>query len=92
MAEIIYTESYIKRAKKFIKKHPELLKQYSKTLKLLEVNPYHSSLRLHKLKGRLSDLYSVSINISYRISIVFIIDKDKIIPIDIGTHEEVYQV
>ena len=35
MAEIVYTESYIKRARKFIKKHPDLLSQYEKTLKLL---------------------------------------------------------
>ena len=90
MAEIIYSESYIKRAKRFIKKHPELLSQYEKTLKLLELNPNHPSLRLHKLQGKLSELYSVSINISYRISIYFLIDKDKIIPVDIGSHDEVY--
>ncbi|HON79588.1 MAG TPA: type II toxin-antitoxin system mRNA interferase toxin, RelE/StbE family [Spirochaetota bacterium] len=90
MTEIIYTESYIKRARKFIRKHPELVSQYEKTLKLLEVNPHHPSLRLHKLKGRLSELYSVSINISYRISIDFIIEKDRIILIDVGSHDEVY--
>lgn len=90
MAKIIYTESYIKRAKKFIGQHPEILSQYEKTLKLLELNPFHPSLRLHKLKGRLEKLYSVSINISYRICIDFIIDEDKIIPIDIGKHDDVY--
>ena len=90
MIEIIYTDSYIKRARKFIKKHPELLSQYKKTLELLEINPQHPSLRLHKLKGKLSDLYSVSINISYRISIDFIIEDDKIILINVGSHDEVY--
>ncbi len=90
MTKIIYTEGYLKRVKKFIKKHPEILPQYTKTLKLLEANPYHPSLRLHKLKGKLSELYSVSINISYRISIYFLIDKSRIVPVDIGTHEEVY--
>ena len=90
MAEIIFTESYTKIAKKFIKKHPDLLSQYEKTLKLLEINPNHPSLRLHKLNGKLSELYSVSINISYRICIDFIIEDDKIIPIDVGSHDEVY--
>lgn len=90
MAEIIYTDSYLRRAKRFIKKHPELISQYGKTLKLLELNPNHPSLRLHKLQGKLSDLYSVSINISYRISIYFLIDKDKIVPVDIGSHDDVY--
>lgn len=90
MAEIIYTDSYNKRAKKFIKKHPDLLSQYEKSLKLLEINPNHPSLRLHKLKGKLSELYSISINISYRICIDFIIEDDKIIPVDVGSHDEVY--
>ena len=90
MTEISYTESYIKRAKKFIKKHPDLLSQYEKTLKLLEINPNHPSLRLHKLYGKLSELYSVSINISYRICIDFLIEDDIIIPIDVGSHDEVY--
>jgi len=90
MTEIIYTDSYTKRAIKFIKKHPDILSQYEKTLKLLEINPHHPSLRLHKLQGKLSELYSVSINISYRISIDFIIDNDQIILIDIGSHDELY--
>lgn len=90
MAEILYTESYLKRAEKFFKKHPEIIPQYEKTLKLLELNPAHPSLRLHKLHGNLSELYSVSINISYRICIDFIIDEDRIIPVDIGTHDEFY--
>ena len=90
MAEIIYTDSYVKRAKKFFKKHPEIISQYEKTLKLLEINPNHPSLRLHKLHGKHSELYSVSINISYRICIDFIINEDEIIPIDIGTHDEIY--
>jgi addiction module RelE/StbE family toxin len=88
--KIIYSDHFKKRAKKFAKKHPDLVLQYENTIQLLELNPYHPSLRLHKLSGKLSDLYSVSINITYRLSIEFIIQEDKIIPVDIGTHEEVY--
>lgn len=90
MTKLIFTESYEKRAKKFIKKHPELLEQYGKVLKLLSLNPNHPSLRLHKLKGRLASLNSVSINYSYRITLKFLIKDDTIIPIDIGQHDEVY--
>jgi len=90
VADIIYTDSYVKRAKKFIKKHPELISQYEKTLKLIELNPSHPSLRLHKLQGKLTELYSVSINISYRITIDFLIEDNKIIPVDIGSHDDVY--
>jgi mRNA-degrading endonuclease YafQ of YafQ-DinJ toxin-antitoxin module len=88
--KIIYTDTYVKKAAKFIKRHPHILGQYEKTLRILEVNPSHPSLRLHKLKGTLSELYSVSINISYRIMLYFIVKEDAIIPVDIGTHDEVY--
>ena len=87
---IIYPESYLKKAKKFLKKHPEILTQYQKTLELLEVNPQHPSLRLHGLQGRLNGLSSVSINMSYRIALEMVIRDDDIILIDVGNHDRVY--
>jgi mRNA-degrading endonuclease YafQ of YafQ-DinJ toxin-antitoxin module len=87
---ILYTESFNRRAEKFVRRHPDLLLQYEKTLSLLEVNPYHPSLRLHQLKGRLKELHSVSINISYRITLEFIMDDKTIIPVNVGKHGEVY--
>jgi len=88
--KIIFTESYIKRAKKFAKKHPDIIKQYEKTLKLLEINPMHPSLRFHKIEGKVSEYYSVSINMTYRIIIEFIIKENEIIPLNVGKHDEVY--
>jgi mRNA-degrading endonuclease YafQ of YafQ-DinJ toxin-antitoxin module len=87
---IIYTKTYNKRASKFIKRHPELVEQYEKTLKLLEINPYHPSLRLHELKGKLKGLHSVSINLSYRITLELMISEKDIILIDVGPHGRVY--
>lgn len=91
MPKILYTQSYIRRAQKFAKRHPDLLGQYEKTLRLLEMNPSHPSLRLHKLGGRLEGLYSVSINMTYRISLEFIIRDDTVVPVDVGTHDEIYR-
>ena len=88
--EIVFTESYTRRAVKFLKRHPELRNQYRKTLELLELNPHHPSLRLHKLTGPLSDLHSVSINISYRITLEFLVEGNRILPVNIGKHEDVY--
>ena len=88
--KIIRTDEYYKKLKKFLKKHPDMIERYVKAIEILEVNPYHPSLRLHKLKGRLSDLHSISINMEYRVIIDFIIRDNEIIPIDIGTHDEVY--
>ena len=88
--ELIITDEYKKRLKKFLKKHPNMFEKYAKSIFILETNPYHPSLRLHKLKGKLTDFYSISINMEYRMIIDFIIKDNQIIPIDIGTHDEVY--
>lgn len=90
MTRILFTETYNKKASKFIKKHLEIIKLYEKTLLLVEANIYHPSLRLHKLKGPLDNLHSISINLSYRITIYFLIKDDTVIPIEIGSHDEVY--
>ena len=87
---IIYPDSYVKRATKFLRKHPEIRNQYQKTLELLELNPYHPSLRFHHLSGKLKDLSSVSINMSYRITLELEISDQEITLINIGTHEQVY--
>jgi mRNA-degrading endonuclease YafQ of YafQ-DinJ toxin-antitoxin module len=87
---IIYPKSYVKRAAKFVRRHPDLLPQYEKTLKLLELNPFHPSLRLHRLSGSLSDLHSVSINVRYRMTLEFIVEDGRIVLVNIGGHDEVY--
>ena len=84
------TPTYTKRLIKFLKKHQDLKERYYKVITLLEADPYHPSLRLHKLSGRLNMLYSVSLNMQYRITMEFTIVEGKITPVNIGTHEEVY--
>ena len=88
--KLVFPESYIRRVRKFLKKHPEIHGQYRKALELLELNPYHPSLRLHSLQGNLSGLSSVSINISYRVVLELIIDGNEILLINIGKHDQVY--
>ena len=88
--QLIFTAQYDKRAARFLKRHPDLEKQYLKTLQLLELNPHHPSLRLHTLSGRLQGLHSVSINLSYRITIELLIHDNEIIPINVGDHNVVY--
>ncbi|WP_458699439.1 type II toxin-antitoxin system YafQ family toxin [Sulfurospirillum sp. 1307] len=88
--KIIRTDEYFRKLKKFIKKHPDVLDRYIKAIKLLEVDPYHPSLRLHKLQGQLKEYQSISIAIKYRVVIDFVIKENEIILLDIGTHDEVY--
>lgn len=88
--EIEYTEKYEKKLFKFLKKHKDIVERYKKTILLMEADPFHPSLRIHPLKGKLKDLHSISIDMQYRISIEFYIEDNLIIPVNIGTHDEVY--
>jgi len=88
---LIFTEQYNRRAARFLKRHPEAREQYRKMLMLLQANPHHPSLRLHALAGKFVGLHSVSINLSYRITIDFIIRDRQIVPINVGDHDTVYR-
>ena len=60
-------------------------------LNILIYDPYESSLKTHKLTGKLKDLWSFSI--AYDIRVVFYFTKDKpkkAVFIDIGSHDDVY--
>ncbi len=92
---LVFTEQYNRRAARFfspalIKQHPELRQHYLKTLQLLEANPLHPSLRLHALHGKFEGLHSVSINLSYRITLELLIQEQQIIPVNVGDHDAVY--
>lgn len=87
---LVFTDQYNKRAGKFLKRHPELESQYLKTLQLLQANPFHPSLRLHALSGRLSGLHSVSMNLAYRITLELMIVDEEVILVNVGDHDAVY--
>jgi mRNA-degrading endonuclease YafQ of YafQ-DinJ toxin-antitoxin module len=87
---LVFTDQYNRRAARFLKRHPQVREQYRKTLMLLMANPHHPSLRLHALGGKLEGLHSVSINLSYRITLELIIRDQQIVPINVGDHDAVY--
>ena len=88
--QLVLTASYVRLALRFLKRHPDLKGQYAKTLALLEANPHHPSLRLHALAGKHQGLHSVSINLSYRITLELLIRDQQITPINVGDHDAVY--
>ena len=87
---LVITDRYARKAVRLLKRHPELRNLYLKTLQLLVANPFYPSLRLHALSGRLAGLHSVSINLSYRITLELLIVETEIIPVDVGDHDAVY--
>ena len=87
---LVFTDQYNRRAARFLKRHPQARPQYRKTLLLLQANPHHPSLRLHAMGGKLSGLHSVSINLSYRITLELLLRDRQIVPINVGDHDAVY--
>jgi len=87
---LVFTDAYNRRALRWLKKHPDLRQIYLKTLLLLEAKPYHPSLRLHALGGKHQGVHSVSINLSYRITLELMIRDEQIILVNIGDHDTVY--
>ena len=87
---LLFTEQYNRRAARFLKQHPAWRSTYLKTLQLLEANPAHPSLRLQALRGKLEGLHSVSINLSYRFTLLLLIQDQQIIPVNVGDRDAVY--
>ena len=87
---LIFTESYEKVERRFLKRHPDLVERYEKTLAVLEEDPFHPSLRLHALVGRLAGLHAVSINLQYRITLKLELRESEIILVSVESHGEGY--
>lgn len=62
--DIVYTHKFLKSFKGL---DEEVKKIAAEKERIFEKNPFHPSLRLHGLKGRLSKYWSISVNANYRI-------------------------
>jgi len=58
-------------------------------MKLFSKEPFHPRLRTHKLSGKLEGLWAFSVSYDCRVVFEFI-NKNEILLIDIGGHDEVY--
>ncbi len=90
--QIILTKSFEKSYRKFVKGNVRLKDAIGKSIAQLEEDAFSSQLKTHKLSGNLYGLYACSCG--YDCRIVFSIEKQKdkevILLVDIGTHEDVY--
>jgi len=81
---IILTTSHFRRA---LKKIPEnVVRQFKTKEMIIKKNPFASSLKTHRLRGKLSKYYSFSINYQYRVLFEFL-DEKTVVFINVGTHE-----
>lgn len=57
--------------------------------KIFVQNPFDSRLQTHKLHGKNRNLWAYSVDNRYRIKFIFL-DDQRVLYLDIGTHDEVY--
>ncbi|NEO13214.1 MULTISPECIES: type II toxin-antitoxin system mRNA interferase toxin, RelE/StbE family [unclassified Moorena] len=92
--KIAWTPQSLRGFKRIIRKRPYFRPLIEKTLRQLAEDPFHPSLHTHKLKGDLSNIWSCSIDYSYRILFEFIENsedqEEAILLLNLGTHDEVY--
>lgn len=94
MKTLNFSSSFKRAFRSKVKQNPDLEAKISQKLEILVNNPFHPSLKTHKLKGSLSGVWSFSIDYDYRIVFKFVTNKlsgeEEILLINIGSHDEVY--
>jgi mRNA-degrading endonuclease YafQ of YafQ-DinJ toxin-antitoxin module len=91
MLTITTPQQFLRQARKFFKKHPDLKPRFAKVLADLQRNPFQPHLELQALTGKLSGCHAVSLTYSYRITLTLFITEQEIVLLDIGSHDEVYR-
>lgn len=91
MFTITTPQQFLRQARKFFKKHPDLKPRFAKVLADLQRDPFQSHLEFHPLTGKLSGCHAVSLTYSYRITLTLFITEQEIVLLDIGSHDEVYR-
>ncbi|TAN38016.1 MAG: plasmid stabilization protein [Verrucomicrobia bacterium] len=87
---LVWTESFARTARKFLRRHPDLVGLFEDVLKQLETDPHAPRLRLHPLQGKHRGKQAVSLTYQYRIALILRITAKEIVLLDVGSHDEVY--
>ena len=83
MYKIYFKPNFVRKYKKL---PPELQEEVKNCITLLKKDPIPISLKLHKLKGRLINRWSCSVNYKYRIIFQYE-SKSNIVLLTVGNHD-----
>lgn len=78
-----------------VRQKPQLRPVIGETLEQLADDPFHPTLRTHKLSGEVAGIWACSIDYSYRILFEFVAnpessEEEAILLLNLGSHDEVY--
>jgi len=82
MIHILYKPTFVRAYKKL---PIDLKDEVKEKIELFKKNPNNSSLKVHKLKGKLKSFWSFSVNYRYRI--IFTKEKESYVLLVVGDHD-----
>ena len=85
-----FSSSFDRKLETLYKSNPKLLPKIAKQIKIFQFDPNYPSLRNHKLSGSLSSVWSISVDMKFRMLYTVRSDGSAYF-FDIGTHNEVYR-
>jgi addiction module RelE/StbE family toxin len=95
LREIAWNSKSLRAFKRMVRKNPQLRSMIEETLEKLAADPFHPTLKIHKLSGEFAGTWAYSIDYSYRILFEFVADpeeggEDAILLLNLGDHDDVY--
>ena len=89
MIEATWDKGFKRSYKKRIRNSSRLRKSFWESMEVFLENPFSTSLRTHKLSGKLTGLWAFTVEEDCRIVFEFL-GEDRVLLIDVGSHDEVY--
>ncbi len=89
MINLVWGSSFKRAYKKVTEADSNLKPRIARALETFVNEPFHPSLRTHKLSGKLKGLWAFVVAYDCRVVFQFL-DEQDVLLIDIGKHDEVY--
>lgn len=89
MIDVGFSKAFKRALKRKVKGSAELEDKFWKKLAIFIEDPFDTSLRTHKLTGKLKNLWSFSVDYDFRV-IFYFAKENRVVLVDIGKHDEVY--
>jgi mRNA interferase YafQ len=89
---LVPSTGFLRDLKKLRSRNPSLAEAVDAALRLLELDPFHSRLHTHKLKGELASYWACTAAYDLRILFRFIHQPggEEVLLISLGTHDNIY--
>ncbi|MCB2262028.1 MAG: plasmid stabilization protein [Candidatus Thiosymbion ectosymbiont of Robbea hypermnestra] len=91
MYTLVWTPAFTRAAEKFAQRHPDLRVKLAAVLRDLESDPFQPHLKYHPLRDKLKGFQAVSVTYSHRIILTIESTEQKVVLLDIGSHDEMYR-